>query len=966
MPLSEGTRLGPYEILTLIGVGGMGEVYRGRDTRLNRAVAIKVISPRLAADPHFRDRFDREAMTVSQLNHPNVCTLFDVGHHDGVDFLVMELVEGQTLAEHLAAGPLPTDRVLDIAHQMAQALAHAHELGIVHRDVKPQNVMLTGSGAVKILDFGLAKSEHPGSSARDEIAIGTIGYMAPEQLLEDGEIGPETDVWGLGIVLYEMLAGTRPFVAKDAVSLFKGIVQDAPESVKEKRADVPPQVDRLIRRALEKDPDRRHASAGEFASELAACRAVTTAASAGRRRLLTPWRAAAAGAIILLGAVFGVRAFNEEREIRRARQQALPEIERLLQQDRYFAAFTVAREAERHLGDDPALARVWPLVSVAGSLATEPAGADVSFKPYDDVSGEWMPLGRTPVANVRLPRGAFRFRVEKQGYAPVYFARALTSAFQPLTLVLKPAGADDDMVLVDGEAVPVNLSGFNTETLVTLGEFAIDRTEVTNAAFKQFVDAGGYTQADLWPDGRERISSFVDSTGRPGPAQWKLGSFLPASADEPVAGVTWFEAAAYCAFRGKQLPTVFHWSRAALAPREITAPLGPSIVPLSNFGGKGVAQVGAFAGMGPYGTVDMAGNVREWIWNMSAEDRRWILGGAYDDPDYMFSVPFSLPAGDRSPTNGFRCMKAASAPLPEHLLARVELSSQDYRGARPVTDEVFSVFVKQFAYVPSAGGGRTDAAETLPTGSLRERATVDAGYDKEELTIYVFTPPGGTPPYQALVYFPALNAFQSGAPSRTFYPADYVVKSGRAVVLPVLKGSFERWDATMGLAGEEYRRALRLRLLHWRQDVGRTIDYLATRGDIDMQRIGYYGRSFGASVPLALLSLEPRFRLAILHSGGLTYRTLPPEVDPVNYLPRVRLPTLMLTGRHDYVLPFETSQKPLFDLLGTPTVDRKHVIFDAGHDPLPRNASIREILEWLDRFFGVPPAPQPDDATAGP
>jgi dienelactone hydrolase len=278
------------------------------------------------------------------------------------------------------------------------------------------------------------------------------------------------------------------------------------------------------------------------------------------------------------------------------------------------------------------------------------------------------------------------------------------------------------------------------------------------------------------------------------------------------------------------------------------------------------------------------------------------------------------------------------------------MEAPDYRGAHPVSAEVYDVFLKQFAYVPSAAGAQVEARETLPTGSLRERVTLDAGYDNEHFVTYIFLPPGGTPPYQAVLYFPALNAFQARTASDTFYPADYVVKSGRALVMPVYKGSFERWDPALGLVGEEYFRAARLRLVQWRQDVGRTLDYLATRKDIDMSRVAYYGRSFGASMPLPLLALEQRFKAAILYSAGFSsYRRLPAETDAVNYVARVKIPVLMLTGRHDYVFPFETSQKPLFDLLGTPAANKRHVVFDAGHDPLPRSQVVREILQWLER-----------------
>ncbi len=229
---------------------------------------------------------------------------------------------------------------------------------------------------------------------------------------------------------------------------------------------------------------------------------------------------------------------------------------------------------------------------------------------------------------------------------------------------------------------------------------------------------------------------------------------------------------------------------------------------------------------------------------------------------------------------------------------------------------------------------------------------IDAGYDDERLTVYVFLPEDAKPPYQTLVYFPALNAFQARVSSSTFYPAEYVPRSGRALVLPVYKGSFERWDAALGLAGQEYFRAARLRLLQWRQDIGRTLDYLGTRGDIDMSRIGYYGRSFGASMPLPLLALEERFKAAVLYSPGFTYRRMPAEMDAVNYVSRVHMPTLMLNGRHDYIFPFETSQKPLFELLGTPAAHKRHVVYEAGHDPLPRSQLVREILDWLDRYLG--------------
>ena len=213
--------------------------------------------------------------------------------------------------------------------------------------------------------------------------------------------------------------------------------------------------------------------------------------------------------------------------------------------------------------------------------------------------------------------------------------------------------------------------------IVSLESFLIDRNEVTNEDFKRFVDAGGYRNAEFWSgltivkDGREltrpeATSVFVDSTDRPGPATWELGEFLSGQGDYPVGGVSWYEAVAYCRSQGKTLPGVFHWARAASSPIEIGSPLAPSIIPGSNFTSKGPVPVGSTRAIGPYGTYDMAGNVREWIWNEAANGRRWVLGGAWDDPGYMFVLQTSLPSLDRSAGNGFRCARLpGGADIPD-------------------------------------------------------------------------------------------------------------------------------------------------------------------------------------------------------------------------------------------------------------------------------------------------------------
>ena len=494
--LEAGTLLGPYEIQALIGVGGMGEVYRGTDTRLNRSVAIKVISPQLASQALFRERFERETRTISRLNHPNVCTVFDVGHQEGVHFLVMEFVEGETLAERLSRGRLSPVESLGIALQIALGLAHAHEQGIIHRDIKPANVMLTPSGVAKILDFGVAKWDQTGTATQPGVAVGTLAYMAPEQLLEDGTATPATDVWSLGVVLHEMLTGTRPFRGRDAASLLRSILHDPLPSLT-LTGPVPADLKRIVKSAVAKDLNDRYASAVELAEDLERCLAQLSTAlhlpdTGWRwRRLHRGWFAAAAVLAVLLGIV-AVRAVVVSRRAAWARGFAIPEIQRLVTVDQYSTAFALLQQAASYLGDDPSLTGLWPVVSVSATLRTEPSGARVSFKEYSSVAGEWQDLGQAPLEKIQLPRGAFRFKIERDGFEPTYLARFLSGTFEPPAIILRSADAAGDTVYIPGDALPVNLSGFNTEELVTLRPFSMDRTEVTNRAFKGFVDAGGY------------------------------------------------------------------------------------------------------------------------------------------------------------------------------------------------------------------------------------------------------------------------------------------------------------------------------------------------------------------------------------------------------------------------------------------------------------------------------------------
>ena len=306
MPLTAGATLGPYEILARAGAGGMGEVYKARDTRLNRTVAIKVLPAALTADPDARQRLDREAKAVAALSHPHICALFDIGHQDGTDFLVMEFLEGETLAERLTRGKLPLDEALRTGIQIADALATAHKAGIIHRDLKPGNVMLTTRGAT-LLDFGLAKPPPVALSAGvTQVAtqqpltgagtlVGTLQYMAPEQL-QGLPADARTDVFAFGCVLYEMVTGRRAFTGDTPASVIAAILEREPAPMAGGSDPIPvPVLDAIVRTCLAKNPDDRWWSAhdvgvalarlGRVAEPTSAPQSVTVAGTVVRPRL---------------------------------------------------------------------------------------------------------------------------------------------------------------------------------------------------------------------------------------------------------------------------------------------------------------------------------------------------------------------------------------------------------------------------------------------------------------------------------------------------------------------------------------------------------------------------------------------------------------------------------------------------------------------------------------------------------
>ena len=962
--LGPGSQLGPYKIEDLIGAGGMGEVYRARDTRLHRTVAIKLVRPELARRADFRERLHREARAISALNHPHICSLYDIGEQDGLDYLVMEYVEGESVADALKRGPLPVEHALRFGAEIADALVAAHARGVVHRDLKPGNIMITEAG-VKVLDFGLAKRSDTVAAADGTTLtleaetsagqlLGTVAYMSPEQA-EGRAVDARSDIFALGVVLYETLCGRRPFRGGTTLAILASILREEPQAPRQLRPEISAELEQIVLRCLAKKPEERYASAAEVARDLEQLRKPVAAGITLRRPLVA---ALALVLLVALGAL-GTRWYMRSSRVRWAETQAIPQAAQLMERSQPLAALKLVQQAEQYAPSSPELIRLKEDLRVLpATIETTPASAEIYATDYaDPKSGDfshWERLGRSPLKTDRLPfRGYYRIRAVKDGFEPVESAILNNNARRgPFQVQLHTQAETPPGMVWIPLAPPAPLAVLHVQLPAAQIPAAwMDKYEVTNRQFKEFVDAGGYQKHEYWKqpfvkDGRDvtwevAMAGFRDATGRPGPSTWEAGSYPDGKADYPVGGVSWYEAAAYAEFAGKSLPTVYHWYIAA------GFGINSQITSVSNFGGQGPARVGANLGLAPYGTYDMAGNVKEWTANRSGE-KRYILGGGWNEPSYMFQDGDARSPWDREATFGFRCVRYVSL-VPEELSEQVTFNPVDRSRDRPVDDRTFQVFKSLLSYDKTDLKAALDSVTDAPHWR-RENLSFQAAYGNERVILHLYLPKEASPPYQAVFFFGGGTMLSARTPEEVSTRLmEYIVKSGRAVVLPAYAGTLERGPTPQDIPPG---RARDLAILQFK-DAARSIDYLETRRDIDTSKLGYYGLSNGASEGVIVLGAESRFKTAVLVSmGTLPIRRLA-EVDTWNYAPRVKIPVLMLNGRDDSQFPVEISQNPLFKALGTPEKDKRHIIYAGGHvDYIDRLEVVKEALDWLDRYLG--------------
>ena len=1046
MTLSSGTRIGRYKILSQLGVGGMGEVYLAEDTKLNRRVAIKLLPAGSLESESANRRLLREARAAANLDHPNICAIHEVAEEDGRNFICMQYVEGETLEAKMKRGPLDLNEVLAIATQVADALTEAHARETVHRDIKPSNIMVTARGSVKVMDFGLAKqikqTDMIQSEAETEALlsaagaiIGTLPYMSPEQVRGEALDG-RSDIFSFGVVVYEMVSGQQPFATKSSAATASAILTLEPAPLARFSKDVPAELERIVSKALHKNPDERYQTSRDLLIDLRHLRdelefqhrlersvpppsteygsvgGVSVASDSVPTRILTAEQQANATVIdvqkttaaptstgsiarlgktarsrtglIVLGALILVAAagwFIWRRANVKWAEAQVPKIEALAQAQKFYEAYDLAVAAQKYLPQDATITRLIPIISNTISVKTDPAGAQVYLRRFvpDDAgkSASRQLVGATPLENLRVARGQYILYIEKDGYAKT--ERTVSGAIQHLgTLMLMPPPILVEQKLIAADQMPERMTfvsggdyrlaawGRPTDARTKLYDYFIDKYEVSNQEYKEFINAGGYLKKQFWKypfskDGQtlswdDAMKEFKDRTGLPGPRSWSSQNFPEGKADHPVTDITWYEASAYAAFRDKQLPTIFQWEKAA---RNGSSSNFGTYMPWgiffagemlhANFKNEGTMPVTSSEfGISPFGAYNMAGNVSEWCLNETSEGFI-ATGGAWGSPEYTFSSFGTLPGFYSSNKVGFRCSLNSSAAAGDQGGMRIEIKNEVPVYAAS-SDADFNKWLTHYRYDKTPLDPQI--VETKETAEWRREKITFNGADGERAIAYLYLPKNFPRPLQVIHFVPASNVEDGTTPLPDAIDSYFApfIKSGRAVFGVVLKGYSERLRPDNYVNPEPTTVEYRDKIVNWITDLRRGLDYLETRNDIDAGRIACYTLSSGGRTGLILAALENRYRSIFMAAGGVRKASAQwvPAANPINFAPHISAPKLIMHGRYDEILTWKTEAEPLYKLLPEP---KRLVLYDAGHGP-PFEFFVTTMNGWLDETLG--------------
>ena len=804
----------------------MGDVFLADDTQLGRRVALKFLKPETETDPHAQRRLLREARAAATLDHPHICSVYEVGEAAGRQYIAMQYIEGETLDARLRRSPLDLNEILASAVQIVDAVSEAHAQGILHRDIKPANIIITTRGDAKVMDFGLAKQDAPASPGGAETVsslthqgaiVGTAAYMAPEQVRGE-PLDSRSDLFSIGVLLYEMVSGQRPFQGGSSADVAVAILTYDPLPLVRFAPDTPAELERIVTKLLKKRPDERYQTAKDLLIDLRALkeerdfqlklgRTPQPSRPSGGSASTTPERlpdsalpSSSVGSVgtqhrsrravvLAIAAVLVLSAGGwfvwRSARIRWAKAQ-VAQVAALADAKRYDEAYDLAVAVAPYLPGDPTIPSLMPAISDTVSVTTEPEGAAVYAKRFGRgaaaATSARRLLGTSPLTDARIPRGEYILSIEKEGYAPIERTVSGVAMRAGAMTILPPAirirqkllpvtKVPARMVFVPGGDYRLIAWSRPTDRRVRLDDYFIDKFEVSNQEYKEFVNAGGYGNRAFWKqsfvkDGREipweaGIRLLVDRTGLPGPRTWSNQSFLDGRADYPVTDITWYEAGAYAAFRGKVLPTIFQWEKAArngnLPAAGVTGMPWGAFYPgdplenRANFGKGTLPTSSGEFGMSAFGAYNMAGNVAEWTANDSS-DGFLATGGAWGDPTYMFSLFGGRPGFFSSEKVGFRCARNPAEAAGDQGGMRIELEQEVPQYTAP-SPQVFEKLASAYRYEKTPLDARIE--QTIETPEWKRERITFVGANGARAIAYLYLPTHAQRPLQVMHYLPA-------------------------------------------------------------------------------------------------------------------------------------------------------------------------------------------------------------------